>query len=505
MSRFFLFLSIGILLLLSACAAETEPAAGLPTDTPPPTVITATSEPTLAPTAVPSPTTIPSPTVVPSPTPVPSPTLPADTTLITAEPLFSGPDLRFVQWSPDDRYLAYFEYTAEQAAQSETPQIPGTFPGTFTIYDAETDEKCQAYDLGGYYWYEGPGPAQQIAWLANGDFLVILPDGQMLLSDRPCGEAQPLHMRFPEQIKGLENTSPSGRYLLLLGTTAYWLYEIGTDNIYPLPEIEPDAFNNLAWSPNETYLAVNLAGAYADGMDPMGGTRIIDIATGEIITRHDWMPENALDGSFGGPVWIDEETLLITLSRDQGPFFLTVAGAVESVLPLFGLRLEDGVIVQVNVALDAENGVYHLLLTDYYTESGDRQPSLLYHSETGEVETISASFPYLSADNRIVSDTSARPLDPIAAPFEALSSYSCLPSWYAPDSPVTAGEAAGGYVVIRTVPECKLVERYLFDAYRQGYFIFPYISPNGKRVAVDINDQPSQKEHRLMILTLASD
>lgn len=509
MSRFLFLLSIGILFLLTACAAETEPTAELPTHTPRPTTATAvTSEPTPISTAEPSPTVVPSPTQVPSPTPVPSPTLPADTTVITAAPIFTGPNLRFVQWSPNDRYLAYFEYTAEQMEQSDTPQIPGTFPGTFTIYDTETGEKCQDYEFSGYYGHEGPGAAQQITWLANGDLLVILPDGRVLQTDRPCGEMQELTTLFSEQILGIENSSPSQRYLLLIGATAYWLYETGTDNIYPLPEIAPDPFNNLAWSPNETYLGVNLAGAYAEGMDPLGGTRIIEVATGEIITRHDWMPENALDGSFGGPVWLNEETLLITVSRDQGPFFLTIDGEVESVLPLFGRELETGVMAEVDVAVDYENNTYHLLLSDFYNESGERQPILFYHAETGEVETIetvSGADLYIASNGWIIYNTALRPLDPSGAPFQTLPSSHCMPSWRPSAATVSAGEAAGGYVIIRTVPDCELIERYLLNDYRQGYYIFPIISPNGKRVAVLINDQSTQKEHQLIVFDIASE
>ncbi len=66
-------------------------------------------------------------------------------------------------------------------------------------------------------------------------------------------------------------------------------------------------FNNIIWSPDGTYLAITLAGNYTGNRDPVGGSCVIDVASGQIIARHDWEPASALDGTTGGPVRLDEE------------------------------------------------------------------------------------------------------------------------------------------------------------------------------------------------------
>jgi len=57
--------------------------------------------------------------------------------------------------SPDGRYLAYFEYTEEQVAESPAEGLRGTYPGTFVFYDTQTGEKCTDYPYSGLFSYEG--------------------------------------------------------------------------------------------------------------------------------------------------------------------------------------------------------------------------------------------------------------------------------------------------------------------------------------------------------------
>ncbi len=54
----------------------------------------------------------------------------------------------------------------------------------------------------------------------------------------------------------------------------------------------------------------------------------------------------------------------MTLSIDQGPFFMAVDGQVESALPLFDFSLQ-GNIKEISAYVEPDSGHYHLLLKDW--------------------------------------------------------------------------------------------------------------------------------------------
>lgn len=363
-----------------------------------PTVISATTTPQLSTTSARNPATaVPesnesqidllalkaTPTQSPSATPTPDP----DAILITDDPIFVGGDVRLQGWSPDGRFLAYFEYTEEQIAESPA-DIPGTAPGTFTFYDTITGQKCQRYSLDGRFPYEGPGYGRRFTWLANGDLLIFTQDGQIIQVDVPCGQEENLTVLFPEQMLNILSHSPDERLLLLTGATAYWLYNIESRTLYSIAEITPDSFNNLVWSPEGKYIGVTLAGNYTGFRSPIGGSRVVDVAIGQIIARYDWEPSNGVDGTHGGPIWLNEQEMVITFSLDQGPFFMTVEGEVRPLLSLFGLEFErEPHLPHADVYVDPNNGQYHILLTDWGWSEEKISPQV-YHSETGLVEIL---------------------------------------------------------------------------------------------------------------------
>ena len=198
---------------------------------------TAEVEPTLPPTEIATQT--PDPASIPQPTSVPA-------RLITAEPIFTGGDLQFADWSPDGRYLAYFEYTEEQVATSPVEGLRGTYPGTFVFYDTQTGEKCTEYPLSGLFNYEGGGSGTQWRWLPDGRLLINVPDGQLLLTDAPCVAGENIAAQFDEPITSIGAFSPDERWLVLVGAGQYWLYEWSIGKAHPIADVQPDAFNNLS-------------------------------------------------------------------------------------------------------------------------------------------------------------------------------------------------------------------------------------------------------------------
>lgn len=167
-----------------------------------------------------------------------------DAILITDEPIFVGGDMRLLGWSPDGRFLAYFEYTVEQIAESPV-DIPGTAPGTFTFYDTVTGQKCQRYSMDGRFPYEGPGCGRRFTWLANGDLLIFTQDGQIIQTNVPCGQEEDLTALFPKRVLNILSHSPGEQLLLLTGATADWLYSV-----------ERVSYLNAGLSPDYRWLTV---------------------------------------------------------------------------------------------------------------------------------------------------------------------------------------------------------------------------------------------------------
>jgi hypothetical protein len=439
------------------------------------------------------------------------PTPAAPIVQLEATPVFTGGNVRLVDWSPDGRYLTYFEYTAEQIALN--PGYLGAAQGTFTIYDTTTGTKCQAYPLDATFAHEGPDFGRRHLWLPNGDLFIFTQTGMALQTAVPCSEAeQDLTSLFPERPLAIVNTNPDKTLLLLTAPTRYWLYDIANQTAWPIAEIMPDAFNNLVWSPDGRYLGVTLAGNYTDQRDPVGGTRIVEVATGNIMARHDWVPMNALDGTFGGPVWLNNEEMLITVTLDQGPFFMTVAGEIRPLLPLFPIAQRYH--PRADIYIEPNSPVYHILLTDFGSAqppvSGSAQPpTQIYHSDTGEVETLettSTEF-YLRADGQIIFNNNGttyttRHITAVGAPFTR-EKATCFSFWAAPETRYYAQKTAAAPIEIWHLPDCTLAAILdLGEAVTDASYIYSSLAPNNEWLAVVPSDNTGRGA-TLFVLSLA--
>ncbi len=406
--------------------------------------------------------------------------------LITEEPIFVGGEVRLEGWSPDGRYLSYFEYTQEQLDESPWPGVPGTAEGSFVIYDTTTGEKCTDYELDATYPYEGPGWGIRHLWLPDsGDLLILTQDGRLWQAGAPCEEAVELTAVFPETMRYFHSFSPDETHLLLAGETSYWLYDWRNHTAIQVPEVMPDMFNNLVWSPNGTYLAITLAGNYTGNRDPIGGSRVVEVAFGQIIARHNWEPLNALDGTYGGPVWLDEETFVITTSIDQGPFFMTVSGKIEPVLPLFG-DVSEGNNKELSVYVEPNTGDYHLLLTDWGGGEHPRLQPRIYHSQSGSVELLEINVqedPWLTADGQLLiyrGDNTywSRPVTAVGQPLAHAEELDCIWPWNPPQGSISILEGK----LFQTTENCRFLTA-IVPPDMSG-FAYGQVSPNDQWLAV---------------------
>jgi hypothetical protein len=455
------------------------------------------TEPTLVPTiAV---------TQTPIPTPTPQVPLPQEL-LITDEPVFVGGDLQFAGWSPDGRYLAYFEYTEEQVAESPVEGLRGTYPGTFVFYDTQTGEKCSDYPISAFFSYEGAGSGSQWRWLPDGQLLLSLPDGQLLQSEAPCVAGENIAPLFAGSISSIGDVSPDEQWLILVSVGQYWLYHWSTQNAHPIAEVQVDAFNNMVWSPDSQHISITLAGNYTGDRSPVGGTRVIDVATGEIIARHDWEPANALDGTFGGPVWINNNEFVVTLSLDQGPFLMHTNGEVRPLLPLFDETFERGNYwPPLDVYAEVENGRYAILRGHEGRELAARLYTFTPEGESVEIfEQTFLSF-RIFPDGTVGYEENGRFLTrPV---FETGDSFSEQPSAANPWLPIHNNLLAtsnAGYITVYDRSIGSVTERLQVAGYEVGYILNPILSPNDQWLATFINEPKYSLGKALFVIPVPS-
>ena len=479
--------------------ASEEPAA---IETTQPTATAVSIEPTLMATATEtttdaepeaSPTAALADQATPTPPTNDSPNQSEATTLITAEPIFTGGDLQFVSWSPDGRYLAYYEYTEEQVAESPVEGLRGTYPGTFVFYDSQTGEKCTDYPFSGLFNYEGGGNGSQWLWLPNGELLLNLPDGQLVQTAAPCEPGENIAALLPQAISTIGPLSPNEQWLILEAGGQYWLYSFSDQNAHPIAEVQTDGFNNLIWSPDSLHISITLAGNYTGDRSPIGGTRVIDVATGEIIARHDWEPANALDGTFGGPVWVSNDAFVVTLSLDQGPFLMDLRGDVQPLLPsLFDETFDpNNYWPPLDVYADAENGRYAILRSNEGREGAAKLYTFTPDGESLEI-LDNPAFVYRIFPNGTVGYDGngryfARPVFAAEAPFAELPTGAnpWMPEQIDNNLHVASN---GGTVTVFDRSKDELIARLQFAGYETGYTLGPIPSPTEQWLAVFVGE-----------------
>lgn len=447
--------------VIATTAFPPSPTATTPTETLP------TSEPTAVPTTAPS----------------------SQVRLITEAPIFTGGDLQFVGWSPNGRYLAYFEYTEEQVAESPAEGLRGTYPGTFVFYDTETGEKCTDYPYSGLFSYEGSDSGVPWRWLPDGQLLLALPEGRLVQTSAPCAAETDLTQIFPEPISSIRATSPNGQKLILQSSSQYWIYDWAAQTALPIAEVQPEGFNNLIWSPDSQHISITLAGNYTGDRSPIGGTRVVDVSTGAIITRYDWEPANALDGTFGGPVWITNEAFVVTLSLDQGPFLMNLDGEVQPLLPLLFDETFDpeNYWPPLDVYADVANGRYAILRSNEGRDDAAKLYTFTPEEEALELfegPDVYRLFPDGTVGHGDYSYWS-RPIFEPAAQFEKRP-YGSNP-WQVTPNQLLASVNSGTIAVFNTATN-ELVERLQVAGYESGYILHPLLSPNDQWLAIFINE-----------------
>ncbi len=247
--------------------------------------------------------------------------------------------------------------------------------------------------------------------------------------------------------------------------------------------------NNLIWSPDSQHIGITLAGNYTGNLDPIGGSRVIDVATGEIIARYDWEPANALDGTFGGPVWISNEEFVVTLSLDQGPFFMTIEGEVTPILPLFDEEFNRASYwPPLEVFSEIEDEAYAIL---YRNDASGKSRILVRSGSSESITELEQSFFYQLYPNGLIGYQGddgrfwTRPVFDFDAPFlqQAKASSPWVPN---------AGSlfVTGGTRVVTVFDDLtnETVDTFQFEGYELGFNLWPILSPDGASIAVFITE-----------------
>ena len=308
----------------------------------------------------------------------PTPTLAA----VPIAPNVTGPSVSPLQWSPDSRWLPYLDFTA----------------GTLHFMHASSASTC-AFPTPIHY----TGPDHLLTWLPDGRVVVQAANG--VEAGFPCSDFSPA---TPPEILALDRTDPSyspdGRYQV----------------------VEQDNGNsqgsNFTVSIQDTTSGKSLAAAAFVRLAQGGGT---------------------ITGS-----WLDGSHFLIPSTGDQGPLLLAPGSPVTKIASdIFNLPLKPGsgngdIWIAVSDAGRPVTAPFHLMLMPAFasSQSSPSNPLQIYHSETGQLETL----PYLVSQGAFSNDGHwllvstatpqgekilIRPLDPPGSAFLPFSAQPLALTW----------------------------------------------------------------------------
>jgi hypothetical protein len=419
-----------------------------------------TTQPPKIPAALPSSTPLPlissTPTFTPpapstTPIPMPSPTAPADPTppATLLIPIAQGASIGSFEWSPDSHWLPIIDFQAQR----------------LHFYDALKSATCD-FPVPIHY----STPYAFLAWLSDGRVVVQATD--QVLAGRPCETFAPASA---DEIRALDSTDPS-------------------------------------FSPDGRYQVVFQRGAgNSQGMNAT--IELKELVSGKILSKTAFTDLPRGGGNLPGS-WLDPTHFLIAATGDQGPLLISPGQPVIQVAPeFFHLPLRPG-----NGTYDAWMAIktvtanpaqFHLMLSGTTGNAGQRvkNPLQLYHSESGQVETL----PYLANQASFSDDGHwllvnpnpdqsskqnwIRPIDPAGSPFELLSDQIDVFAKRSPDGtkvimgPPIAGENSVFWVV------SSFQGAFLSAWQAPGYELSPDWSPDGRNLSVwgrRLND-PSQQ------------
>jgi hypothetical protein len=494
-----LFGLLAALCLLAACSTQRTAVvppqattAALPTQAPATATPTPQATATAVPTAQWTATATPRPretvareaTATPS---VPATATPTPTSTVTigatAVSVLTGPGFDFEGWSPTGDVFAFRSFAVAQL------QMGGPYPrGTWHFYEAGTGATCQypatnelGLDWNGWH-----------AWLPDGGMLLFGDARELMRLHRPCDDAVTnLSGLFPEPVS-VSASNDENSLFLLRGKDAFYLYEPLGGTVRAVDALQGLALGGVSFSPGDVYLGATLA---------TGTTYVVHVDSGQLQEIVPWSFSLGGLGDLGGPLWLNDRQFLVRRS-DAGPLLVALGSEPQPVAPtFFGQRAASH--QAVTGAGVPGSDAFHLILADYgpeYTESRN----WLYHSASGLVESLDASYAAIVADGRWLSlyrtvivegyertQVWVRPFEPAGAQASALSGVrdAAYPVW-SPDGAAVAvaNEVGVGQVAtlqLRSVPDGgRIPMRGALQSWEVGnHNLFEvYWSPDGRHL-----------------------
>ena len=442
-------------LLLEACgpgnAAQTSHVPSIQSTIPVTSGLTLSPSPTFSPPLSSTPTTTPSQTPTQTLSPTNTSLPPTPVPAASLEPIAKGADIRIDSWALDGLWLGLWLWTPDDQAAGIAP------PGKLIFLNPHTDEICEYADFVFSEYYP------QVFWQPDGRAAVYHTDSYWI--GFPCQDFVPIQA---EEIE-----------------------------IPPLPD--------ETLSPEGTYRAET------DIQDSLDGwvkhtTTISNNTTGQEENRVDWEMDQRLGrGGLGGK-WVTDDLFLTYETRDQGPLLIQVGGEIVQVAPdLFGVPAteilqdsDDWFNLRAFATSVDDDDLYHILL---YGGSGSDAlfpPVRLFHSDTGEVETLPYTHlwhPGFTPDGRWVLLDShpdiggyesnalmIRPVDPPGSQMRLFAEGTSWSAWSPTQSEIAFGWT-GNFTVFR-FPNGESVNTWTTGKYSNYQLIW---SPTGDFLATSGN------------------
>jgi hypothetical protein len=326
-----------------------------------------------------------------------SPTAQPDATIIAPLASVSGGILH-VEWSPDSRWITYFDLEAKAGH----------------VLNVETEQDCvfteipQADD----YWCYGCDSAGPTLYTWQRDGRIFLIDQGTPTLITPCGGSTSITSRFTSSLEWIESVSPDGRMLVLRTEDGSVIYDSQTQRVVPIALDLGEQRIGIAWSPGGTQIALST--------DEAGEavTWTVNLQSGQAKEMLRWNSRPSPGPCCTDLHWLDESLFFVD-DADRGLLLVISEGTARLDSALFGIKLCEpeacAYLPHAQVHADRASGSYHVLLS----QGQSRLPYLLYHSETGEIETLPEGYDYeFPSDARWIAarrsdgENYIRPIDP---------------------------------------------------------------------------------------------
>jgi hypothetical protein len=256
------------------------------------------------------------------PVPTPQPENEVGLPKASVQPLLNETSVIPGSWSPDSSYFVF-------AAQANG--------FTFQFLNGKTGEVCSSDER-----FAGDTLRSHHVWLPDGRLLYIGNSGIEIL--KPCqSEGESLESRFPISFKQIASVSRGGERALLQSEDAYWILDIHTLTVVPIPDVTPVSYelhwDQSSWLPGGEVLAISRLNGRKDSK--AGSTLyLIDGGTGKVLNSI------TLKGEFGQSApWIeilnDHELIVNGIGEWQLVDFSVTPPATTNVLAnIFGVDVK---------------------------------------------------------------------------------------------------------------------------------------------------------------------